>query len=359
MLNRVRRWTNKTGKRPYSLFQIEPTMLCNLECVMCPWTEMRQPGSEMSAATFARIAEFLPLAAGVDFTGTGEGTLHPRLVEMVRTAKAAGCTAGFSTNGVWLDEALALGLIDAGLDWISFSFDAATPEMYERIRQGSSFQIVTENILRLGALKRARRRALPKTMLVFVMMRENYQQLPDYIDLADRLGVRQVIAKNLDVILRHSDDARRVFSHSQPARVNVESVVAEAQVRAQQRGIALRLYAQHPVEQAICEHNPLQNLFFNWQGYVSPCITLAYAEERIFRGKNHRVPCLRFGNINEAPLPALWAMAGYAEFRQPYLARTRRQRHALMSQALGGEAPPSALPSAPEPCRTCYYLYGI
>ena len=45
-------------------------------------------------------------------------------------------------------------------------------------------------------------------MRVFVMMRENYLELPGLIDLAAQLGVARVIAKNLDVILRSGDDGR-------------------------------------------------------------------------------------------------------------------------------------------------------
>lgn len=359
MLQTIRRAFARKAKRPYKLFQIEPTMACNLECVMCPWTEMRRPDSELSAGTFARIAPYLPLAEAVDFTGSGEGTLHPRLPEMVRAAKAAGCQVGFSTNGVGLNEALARELIEARLDWISFSVDASSPAMYERIRQGASYASVMGNIARLRDLKRARRSALPKTMLVFVVMRENYHQLPDYIDLAKRLGVSQVIAKNLDVILRHGDDVRRVFSHHEP-RDEVIRALEEAERRARRHRLSLRQYSLKPVELPVCEHNPLGSLFFSWTGEVSPCITLAYAEHRIFRGKPFVVPCQRYGNINAEGLDEIWSKEAYAAFRRPYEVRTHASQHALMHQILGTSAGTAAdMPPAPEGCRSCYYLYGV
>lgn len=87
-------------------------------------------------------------------------------------------------------------------------------------------------------------------------------ELPIYADLAQGLGVEQIIFKNLDVILKDGDDERRLFSHDGPPLADVEPVIAEAQKRAKKAGINVRLYALQPQELTICEHDPLHNLFF-------------------------------------------------------------------------------------------------
>jgi MoaA/NifB/PqqE/SkfB family radical SAM enzyme len=357
---------NKLGalfqpRRPYKLFQIEPSLECNLACVMCPWTQMRPDSAQMSWDTFTNIAPYLDRAEGVDFTGGGEPTTNLRLPDMIRVAKEAGCEVGFSTNGMLLDPGLSEQLVTYGLNWISFSVDAATAETYERIRQGAQFESMLRNIVALRDIRTARRSKLPRLMLVFVMMHENFHELPMYIDLAHELGVEQIIFKNLDVILKEGDDERRLFSHVGPPVADLQPLIDEAQKRAKKLGIHVRLYELQPRELTICEHDPLHNLFINWAGYVSPCITLSYAEERVFDGKRHFVPCQRFGDMNHEPLDQIWDKVSYREFRQPYEIRLRLERQATIDALIGSlesESSPE-MPLAPAGCRTCYYLYGV
>jgi len=278
---------------------------------------------------------------------------------MVRVAKEAGCEVGFSTNGVLLDPALSETLVSLGQDWIAFSVDAATPETYKRIRRGAEFEAVRRNLEALRNIKASWPSQTPKMMMVFVMMHENYRELPIYVELAHELGVEHIIFKNLDVILKKGDDERRLFSHRGPPRAEVEPVIAEARKRARQLGIGLRLYALKPQELTICEHDPLHSLFFNWAGDVSPCITLSYAENRIFDGKPHFVPRQCFGNINEEPLEQIWNKTAHQEFRRPYEIRLRLEQQATFDAFLGSTEPLPEMPPAPAGCRACYYLYGI
>jgi MoaA/NifB/PqqE/SkfB family radical SAM enzyme len=358
MLDKLGRWFQPN--RPYKLFQVEPALECNLECVMCPWSELRTDGARMSWGTFTRVAQYLHLAEEVDFTGGGEPTTHPRLPDMVHTAKEAGCKVGFSTNGILLDSGLSKTLVSSGIDWISFSVDAATAETYESIRHGAEFGTLLNNVQALRDAKTSRGQKLPKMMMVFVMMHENFHEMPIYVDLASELGVEQIIFKNLDVILKDSDDERRLFSHDGLPRADLAPVIAAAQKRAKKHGISLRLYALQPQELMICEQDPLHNLFVNWAGYVSPCITLSYAEDRVFHGERHFVPCQRFGSINGEALEQIWDNGAYQEFRRPYKARVRLERQKIMNLLMGSdEAGQPESPLAPTVCQTCYYLYGV
>jgi len=359
MLQKLGSLFRAKANKPYNLFQIEPALECNLECVMCPWRELRPEAAIMSAATFARIAAYLPLARGVDFTGGGEPTTNPRLPDMVRQAKEAGCETGFSSNGTLLDRALAETLVSLGQDWLSFSIDGATAATYERIRQGAQFETVVQNIYRLHEIKAARRSQTPRLMMVLVMMRDNFHELPVYVELAHELGVEQIIFKNLDVILTDEDDRRRIFGPDGPLVSELNSYIAAAQQRANKLGISSRVYSLQPQELPICEHDPLHNLFFNWRGDVSPCITLSYAEQRVFDGQPHFVPCQRYGNINEATLEQIWDRSAYRQFRQPYEIRVRLDRQQTINLIVGDAGSLSTPPPAPEGCRTCYYLYGI
>jgi MoaA/NifB/PqqE/SkfB family radical SAM enzyme len=361
MLRKLRDLFLSKSGRPYKLFQLESSLMCNLDCVMCPWTDLHPQGAVMSWDTFSRIAENFHLTRSADLTGGGEPTLNPRLFDMVGVAKEANCEVGFSTNGALIDSEAAKTLLALEQDWISFSLDGATAATYNHIRRGADFETITDNIKALHRLKTAQGSQTPMMMLVFVMMRENYHELPLYIDLAHNLGIEHVIIKNLDVILKEEDNDRRLFSHTGKVdRVEIESLLVEAQQRAQQVGLGLRLYALQPQELPICEQNPLRSLFFNWAGDVSPCITLSYAAERIFNSQRHLVSCQHFGNINRESLEQIWNKATYQEFRQPYQERVRQEQQARLDLLSGRmESEGMELPPAPEGCRTCYYLYGV
>ena len=350
-------------KRPYKLFQIESSLSCGLSCVMCPWSNLRATAGVMAWPTFEKIAAHFQLAEAVDLTGGGEPLQNRAIPEMVKVAKQAGCEVGFSTNGVQLSLELAETLVKAGLDWISFSVDAADAETYNRIRQGANFNTVIENIRALGQIKRRLSSPTPRMLMVFVMMlgeHENYRQLPDFIRLASGLGIEHVIAKNLDVIVKDGDDQRRLFSHQGPPAEQILEVMQAARHEANKLGIGLRFYEMQPAERAVCEHNPVQNLFFNWEGKVSPCITLSYADSRYFNGQRVQVPCLHFGSILEQDLAEIWEGADYCAFRRSFEDRLRWERRSVMELILDGSAEElTEIPPAPESCRTCYYLYGV
>lgn len=328
---------------------------------MCPWLDLHTDAKLLSQETLTNILPYLPLAGEVDLTGGGEPLVNPLLAEMVLAAKQAGCEVGFSTNGTLLTPQLSKTLIQMGLDWISFSFDAANPETYHRIRQGSSFDNVVGNIQTMQESKIQLGSAIPRVMMVFVMMtgpNENFRELPDYVDLAYSLGASQVIAKNLDVIVKDGDYERSVFSHAGRPRDDVVAVRERAMKRSEELGIGLRLYELQPRQQVMCEQRPVNNLYINWAGDVSPCITLSYASSRVFNGERVSVPCQIYGNLNQDSLDVIWSKPDYVAFRGVYQERLRQEQESLMQTILGGEGEVLLTP-APEGCQTCYYLYGV
>jgi len=87
------------------------------------------------------------------FSMRGEPLMHPDIVEMVALAKAAGIPeVWINTNGGMLTETLARGLLLAGVDWITMSFDGLGP-MYESIRKPLKYE---ESLEKLKMLRRLR-----------------------------------------------------------------------------------------------------------------------------------------------------------------------------------------------------------
>lgn len=96
------------------------------------------------------------------FSMRGEPLTHPDIVEMVRFAKDSGVKeVWINTNGGLITEKLAEGLMRAGVDWITMSFDGLG-EYYERVRYPLKYE---ESLEKLKTLRRVRDRLNAKTLL--------------------------------------------------------------------------------------------------------------------------------------------------------------------------------------------------
>jgi MoaA/NifB/PqqE/SkfB family radical SAM enzyme len=114
------------AKRRWRLWQVETSIDCNLNCIMCPWHQARRQRIKsglMSENIWAALKPYLAETQSIDFSGGGEPMLHPRLAEWVQEASEAGCRTGFLTNGVLLTPEKCRQFIHAGIDWIGVSMD--------------------------------------------------------------------------------------------------------------------------------------------------------------------------------------------------------------------------------------------
>lgn len=180
--------------RPYpSKLFVETTTRCNLSCFMCVKQSAERCITEgdLSAATFARILPALPRAGALILNGVGEPLLHPRLESFIRQARPlmpADGWIGFQSNGLLLDEKRAFALIDAGLDRICLSVDTVSPELFKQMRAGGELTNIDKALQHLQAAKRALGRPGFRIGVEFVVMRDNFRELPAAIHWAASRG---------------------------------------------------------------------------------------------------------------------------------------------------------------------------
>lgn len=172
-------------------FVIETTSRCNLSCRMCPRRDMRRPAQDMSPELFRNLIDQMADYAGrvgadvgdaqpghIRFLALhwfGEPLLHPRLLDFIayagdrlpgllRYGEQHDAMRGLalSTNATLLDETAARGLLASKLTWLGLSVDGSSPETYESLRCGGTFEQVMSNVRRLlelnasgGAVHRA------------------------------------------------------------------------------------------------------------------------------------------------------------------------------------------------------------
>jgi MoaA/NifB/PqqE/SkfB family radical SAM enzyme len=143
----------------------------------------------------------------------------------------------------------------------------------------------------------------------------------------------------------------------------VEARLREAARLARSLGVALSLPDLAAHEVAVCEENPLRNLFVSAGGDVSPCVfaapPLASPFRRIFRGEERVVERVVFGNVLREPFERIWERHEYVEFRERFL--LRRKAFDGLYESLLRHAPPPREPLPPPPvqCASCHKLLGL
>lgn len=159
-----------------------------------------------------------------------------------------------------------------------------------------------DHISFLENLRKKHKYKKPLTIMFFVMMPNNFQELPTFLDLCLDLGIDRLVVKNQDVILKMERDSERFFTWNSQDSKELQWIIKVSLEKAQSKGLFMRIYELFPHEITVCEQDPLNTAFFNWQGYVSPCITLSYAQETIFQGRKIRAPLYRFETSTTKPL---------------------------------------------------------
>jgi radical SAM protein with 4Fe4S-binding SPASM domain len=318
--------------------QIEPVGQCNLRCQMCP-VQFRRDGPARGVAcmdydVFTRlIDQFSRRATELHLQGLGEPMMHPRLFDMIEYAVGQGLRVSSTSNLTLLSPRRAERCVTSGLAELNISVDSAEPATYERIRVGSRFQRVENNVALLQATRQRLASERPRLKLVAVLLRQTLEGLPELVRLAHRWSIGELFVQHLCHDFAESslpDEYRpmREFVDQQTLIggdwQRIEQVFTETQDMADELGIKLRLPSPRPNPHPPgtpgarrCDW-PWARSYVSYQGLAMPCCTIGTPDR------------FHFGNMAEQGVEAVWSGAAYDNFRA----------------RLDSEEPP-------EICRTC------
>jgi MoaA/NifB/PqqE/SkfB family radical SAM enzyme len=280
--------------------------------------------------------------------GWGEPLLYPHLPRALELVASKGARAGFVSSGYGLDDALARDVVRAGTEFISFSVGGAGEETHKLLRPGSSLEWVADGVARIGRATAGLSRSEPELELTCLLQRQNIRELPQVVDLAEKIGANTVVAINPTYVGNREQDAQRCFvCGGEPDEEHVE-LLREADGKARERGVRLRLPALRGEWALVCEEDPLRCLFIASDGEVGPCVNMLPPKARfshLFCGKEVQGRRQGFGNLAHADLLRIWNGPAYREFR-------RRLSERRLIQ-------PEECPDPPSPCRTCHKTLGL
>lgn len=198
-----------------SLYWIDITRTCNLQCVMCPQSRgLTKRAATMSMEMFRSIVDDVcenhPL---IKLYLSGEPLLHDRLFDMIDYATVRGCRTMLHTNATVLTEDVAKRILGSSLAFLSFSFDGCTREVYERLRPLAKFDRVRSNILRYLELRGQNGNRGPRTTIEIIRMQETEPFIDGFVEEWGGSGVDDVRVTDY-MMWHHTMEDRRVETAS-------------------------------------------------------------------------------------------------------------------------------------------------
>ncbi len=214
LLAHVERWKRIKRGRPIpppALITVDPSNICNLNCVWCNAEFIRKERKGMlSEKVLKAIADFLPRwgedckvwKPGVDaicIAGGGEPLINPSVEEFVDRLVYNGIEVGMVTNGALINK-----YIDAlsQCTWVGVSIDAATKETYNKLKRlpedSNIFDKVIENIAILSDYAKRQNKKLgykhPSygVSYKYLLYKDNIAEVYEAAKLAKEIGCKNI-----------------------------------------------------------------------------------------------------------------------------------------------------------------------
>ncbi|MBI3825268.1 MAG: radical SAM protein [Candidatus Rokubacteria bacterium] len=280
--------------------QVEPTILCNLECAFCINPFLPRTRTSLTLAKFQQLLDQAPSVAKISLVGIGESTMNKELWAIVRHAKSRGIEIGTTSNGTILTDRIFNEIFDSGLDFLNFSLDGATKGTYEKMRPGAVFEDVLANIERV--VTEARRRGRPPIAIWFLSTSQNIGELPMMVDLVKELGVTRLCTQGVHYWGHEDWHGRAREANSIP---ELRQTLREVAARARANGIAFQaLNFPDVTAERGCKW-PWKGSYITADGFVTPCCENGSDPDKI-----------NFGNVFQTPYAEIWNSPAYQQFRR-------------------------------------------
>lgn len=310
-------------RAPVCLY-LETTNRCNLLCTTCPRTYAElEPPADMSWELFTSIVDQVPGLQRAVLHGVGEPMLVKDLPRMVKHLKARGTYVLFNTNGTVLNEKNGRALIEAGLDELRVSLDAATPESYLTVRGKNYFHRILRNVKAFCALQEREGHERPRVSAWLTGLRETIDELPEFVRVAATTGVKEIYLQRLvffdqDAIghARPDQALYEQLSRAEADRIDEATALAKslgvsfsASGAASEPGISLRR-SDDKSPWSLCRR-PWTVMYFTANGRALPCCIASFSQ----RGYENYT----LGNATQQTLREIWTGAAYRDFRAALL----------------------------------------
>jgi MoaA/NifB/PqqE/SkfB family radical SAM enzyme len=303
---------------------LETTNRCNLLCTTCPRTyEELEPPADMSWQLFTSIVDQIPDLERAVLHGVGEPMLVKSLPRMVRYLKDRGTYVLFNTNGTVLNEKNGRALIDAGLDELRVSLDAANAKSYLAVRGKDYFGRILKNVRAFRNLQEREGKERPRVSAWLTGLRETVAELPAFVQVAADIGVKEVYLQRLvffdkDAVGMARPDQALYEQLTRDEQAYIEAATALARSRgmtfsasgaASEPGMSLKRHDDGS-PWSLCRR-PWSVMYFTANGRALPCCIAPFSQ----RGYENYT----LGDATQQSLREIWSGPAYRSFREALL----------------------------------------
>jgi MoaA/NifB/PqqE/SkfB family radical SAM enzyme len=305
-------------KEPVCIY-FEVTNRCNLLCTTCPRTfEQLEPEKDMSWELFTSIVDQSHDLKRAVLHGVGEPMLVKSLPQMVRYLKNRSVYVLFNTNGTLLNEKNGQALIDAGLDELRVSLDAAEPSAFQMVRGKDMFDRIVRNVRRFRQMQREQGMESPRVSLWLTGLRETLDQLEGFVRVAESVDVREIYLQRLVFFSEDSKGLARaesaLFEQTTAAE---DAVIQRATSLAASLGIVFNASgatepgtsikkSREDSPWSLCRR-PWTLMYFTANGRALPCCIAPFSM--------HGYDSFTLGDASQHTLREIWNGPRYQEFR--------------------------------------------
>ena len=260
--------------------QIEPTSICNYRCVFCFQKDKNfrdKKNGMMGMMPLGLFKKVIDQAEGnceaVTLSSRGDPLICSDIEEMLKYVQGKFLALKMNTNASFLDETKAHSILQAGVNILVFSVDAATEPLYSQLRVGGQLDKVYKNIKQFQEIRT--------------------KHYPDSKIITRVSGVKTHESEDLDTMEKFWGELV-----DQVAFVNYNPWEGTYDL---------------PVNAIV---DPCSELWLRtfvwWDGVVNPC-------------ENDYKSMLAVGNANEEDLSKLWLSEKYMELRDRHQSKQRSQ----------------------------------
>lgn len=144
---------SKPSKFPF-LIDVELTNNCNLACIFCGQKAMTRDRGFMSKKIFKKIVdECSRYKTPIRFIRWGEPFLHPYVFDFLEYAKKKKISVHITTNGLLLNQNKMRKIVELRLDSLIFSFQGATKQEYQIMRNNRFYNKLKNNVLEMVKIR--------------------------------------------------------------------------------------------------------------------------------------------------------------------------------------------------------------
>jgi MoaA/NifB/PqqE/SkfB family radical SAM enzyme len=314
---------------------INTVTACNLQCEHCfinnygveiPDAHNNIMHFEKFMRMLDRIAPAVKHAEYFQFS-TFEELMHKRLFDMMDAVLRINPQIQFPihSNTMLATEEKLARLAEYPISEFTVSLDGMKKETVEAFKTGVTYETIIETLQRAVALPWKAR-----VGVVFVAHRDNIDELPEYVDWVNGMGIKTVYVNNL---LSFTPKFREKYLYTRTGNAHAEQIFKEAISRIERNGQTIYIPGLTP-EAKGC--SIVEAVYIDQHGNVSPCDFLAERTPFELFGEEQVSDPVRFGNVLEQDLLDIYRSGPVRTFRDAH-------RHGHV----------------PDSCTLCIDAYGL